>query len=275
MRIRMTQLMTLVAGIALLPLWSSAESGRTEYVLGGSGTNVPLTRLLVGEFGKSHPEHALKLLSSISSAGGIKAVHKGKIPLGLAGRPLKAMELTWDLTYLPCAKTPLVFGANSSVPDENVSTADVLAVYAGKKTKWKDGSTIVVVLREEGDNGAAILTQALDGFKPILENAWRSGIWRVEYKDDDCNKTLARIKGAFGWTDLGMLSISGYKIKKLNFNGMAPSVENLVSGKYRLYKELAFVYKEPLPEPLKQFLKFVRSPEGAALIRRNGYVAIP
>jgi ABC-type phosphate transport system substrate-binding protein len=61
----------------------------------------------------------------------------------------------------------------------------------------------------------------------------------------------------------------------LGFNGVAPSVENLVSGKYRLYKELAFVYKDPLPEPLEQFLKFVKSPEGAELIRRNGYAAIP
>jgi phosphate transport system substrate-binding protein len=190
--------MALAAGIALLPLCSSAESGGKEYLLGGSGTNIPLTQLLVKEFGKSHPEHALKVLSSISSAGGIKAAHKDRIQLGLSGRPFKDIERTWNLKYPPYAKTPLVLGVYPSVPDESVSTDEVLAIYAGKKTKWKDGSGIVVVLREEGDNGADILANALSGFKPILENAWRSGIWRTEYKDEDCNKTIERIKGAFG-----------------------------------------------------------------------------
>lgn len=254
---------------------AAQEDGRKEWVLAGSGTNSLITQTLAKAFMDRHPNILMKVIPSIGSTGGIKAVHRGKIALGLASRPFRGIEQTWSLKTRTYARTVVVFGANSAVPDDNLSTQDVIDIYSGKRSKWNNGSTIVVLVREEGDSGAEVLMKAIDGFKDILENAWRSGIWRIEYHDDECNKTIERIKNAVGWTDLGSIQLGNHKIKPLKFNGVSPAAETLVSGKYPLYKELSFVYQEPLPDPLKKFVAFVGSTEGKELILKNGYIPVP
>lgn len=253
----------------------ASEGGRKELIFAGSGTNTLMTQVLVKAFVDRHPDIPIKVLPGIGSTGGIKAVHKGKIALGLVSRPLRGIEQTWNLKALPYAQTVVVFGANPSVPDDNLSTQDVIDIYFGKRSKWSNGSTIVVLAREEGDSGAEVLMKAIAGFKDIMENVWRSGIWRIEYRDGECNNSIARTKNAMGWTDIGSIQIGNHKIKPLKFNGVSPTTENLISGKYPLYKDLSFVYQEPLPEPLRKFVAFVKSTEGAELIRKNGYVPIP
>lgn len=265
----------MVATLAFAQSVEAAEDGRKDFIFAGSGTNTLMTEVLVKAFVARHPDIPIKILPGIGSTGGIKAVHKGKIALGLAARPLRGIEQTWNLKVLPYARTVVVFGANPAVPDDNLSAQDVRDIYLGKRSKWSDGSTIIVLAREEGDSGADILMKAIPGFKVILENVWRSGIWRIEYRDGDCNISIAKIKNALGWTDLGSIQIGNHKIKPLKFNGISPTTENMMSGKYPLYKELSFVYQEPLPEPLRKFFAFVKSAEGAEMMRKNGYVAIP
>ncbi len=253
----------------------AAEDERKELLLAGSGTNTLMTEVLVKAFVDKHPDIPLKVLPSIGSTGGIKAVHRGRIELGLTSRPFRGLERTWNLKALPYARSVVAFGANPAVPDDNLSTQDVIDIYSGKRKKWSNGGTIVVLVREEGDSGAELLMKAIAGFKEILENAWRSGIWRIEYRDVECNNFIARAKNAMGWTDIGSIQIGNHKIKPLKFNGVSPTAENLISGKYPLYKDLSFAYQEPLPEPLRKFVAFVKSTEGAELIRKNGYIPIP
>lgn len=264
-----------VIGLTFFQPLPARESATKEFVLGGSGTNTLLTEVLVKAFREKHPGVNIRVLSSIGSSGGIRGVHKDKIALGLVARPLRGIEQTWGLKALPYARTIIVFGANPAVTDDNISTRDVVDIYTGKRSKWSDGGRIVVLVREEGDSSAEVLMKAVVGFKEILENAWRSGIWRVEYRDGECNASIERLKNAIGWTDLGSIRLGNHKIKPLKFNGVAPSAESLLSGKYPLYKDLAFVYREPVPEPLQKFMAFVKSAEGTELIRKNAYIPVP
>ena len=264
-----------VTGLDFSRPLQAGESGTKEWLVGGSGTNTLLTEVLVKAFRVKHPGIRIKVISPIGSTGGIKGVHKEKIALGLVSRPVRETERAWNLKALPYARTVIVFGANPSVQDDELSAKDVLAIYSGKRTGWRNGGRIVVLVREEGDSSAEVLMKAIAGFKGILESAWRSGIWRVEYRDEECNASIERLRNAVGWTDLGSIRLGRHKIKPLKFNGIAPSAENLLSGKYPLYKDLAFVYREPLPEPLREFTAFVRSAEGAELIRKNGYIPVP
>lgn len=207
------------------PAWVQAGAS-AELVLAGSGTNVILIETLVKAFMRRHPNSPFKVLPSIGSTGGIKGAHQGRIALGLASRPLRSLEQTWGLTTKPYARTVVAFGANPSVPDDRLSTRDVMDIYSGKRNKWNNGSNIVVLVREEGDSGADVLIKHIDGLKDILENAWRSGMWRIEYRDDDCNKSLAKIKNAMGWTDLGSIQLGAHKIKTLSVE-LQPKMDTL------------------------------------------------
>ena len=48
------------------------------------------------------------------------------------------------------------------------------------------------------------------------------------------------------------------------------ALENIKNGKYPWVKDLYFVYKGDLSEASREFVDFVRSPAGLAVIRQNG-----
>lgn len=271
---RVIILSVVVMCLALFLPFRAQEGGAAEWVLAGSGTNTLLTEVLVKAFMEKNPGVRIKVIPSIGSTGGIKAVHVNKIAVGLASRPFRGLERTWGLKALPYARTVIAFGVNPSVLDDNLSKKDVLDIYSGKRKKWSDGGRIFVLAREEGDSSVEVLSNNISGFKAVIESAWRSGTWRVEYRDSDNNATIERIKDSVGWTDLGSIRIENRKIKPLKYNGVLPTEENQVSGKYPLYKDLFLVYREELPEPLREFVNFVKSGKGAELIRKNGYIPL-
>jgi phosphate transport system substrate-binding protein len=87
------------------------------------------------------------------------------------------------------------------------------------------------------------------------------------------NQTLAKTPHAIGFSDLGALTIEQHRIKPLRVNGVAPTLGNVQSGKYPLVKQLIFVYhKEKLPPVAREFLAFVRSKDGANVLRASGYL---
>lgn len=271
---------TLIAAVAVMGLAFSgplqaAEDGRKAWTIAGSGTNTLLTQVLVKAFREKHPGVNISVLSPMGSSGAFRAVHKEKISLGLITRPPRGIEQTWGLKVLPYARTVIAFGAHPDVPDDGLSTVDVRDIYSGKRKKWSNGAAIVVIAREEGDSSAEVLMKAVADFKDILESVWRSGIWRVEYRDDDCNAAIERLKGSVGWTDLGSIRAGNRRVKPLKFNGAAPTAENLASGKYPLYKELSFLHRGPLPAQLLEFVNFVKSDEGKELIRKYDYIPLP
>ena len=271
----------MLCAVALIIALNSAQSAlwgearKTGFILGGSGVNIPLTKLLAQAFTAKNAEIQLKVLPSIGTTGGVKAVHKGKIDLGLASRALSGTETTWGLKAVPYAKAILVFAVNPSVSEDNITNDDVLAIYDGKKNRWKNGSAIIVLMREEGDSGAELLTSKIPGIKETFQRAWHSGIWRIEYRDTDCARSIERLKNSIGWSDFGSIQIDHYNIKPLKFNGIEPNISNAVSGSYPLSRKLTFIFTEPLPEPLRKFIAFVKSPEGLEIVRKYGYVPIP
>lgn len=60
----------------------------------------------------------------------------------------------------------------------------------------------------------------------------------------------------------------------MTLNGIAPTAENVRSGRYFLTREFYFVIKgEPTPSS-KKFLDFVLSPDGDRVILANGAVPL-
>lgn len=252
-----------------------AKSPEPELILGGSGSSVPLTLKLLEAYLAVRPAARLKILASIGSTGGIKAAHKGKVAVGLASRPLRPMEKTWGLTVVPYASAPLVFAVHPSVPVDGVTLESLYALYEGRQRRWPGGGAVLVVMREEGDSGAELLMERYPRFKEIFPRAWQSGIWRVEYREDDAAAAIERFKGAVGWSDAGLVKLQGRNVKILSVDGVEPSAANVLSGRYTLKRELSFVHSEGVSDEVRAFLDFVKSPEGAAVIRRHGYVPLP
>jgi len=168
----------------------------------------------------------------------------------------------------------MIIGVHPSVAEDNITSEELLDIYRGKKSKWKDGKEIIVLTREPGDSSIEVLAKRIPGFGTVYDESRQSKRWSILYKDLAMNETLAKTPCAIGLSDLGAVTIEKHAIKPLKINGVAPALDNLASGKYQLYKTLTFVYrKDKLPTEARAFMNFVRSREGEKILKANGYLA--
>src|SRR2546428_14068972 len=106
-------LLLLMAAATVVPSGAigAGESAAPPLIFGGSGTNLPITRLLVEAFRQHHPEYLIEVPASLGSTGGIGATVEGVIALGLMSRPLKSQEQALGLTSASYPRTEFVMGA--------------------------------------------------------------------------------------------------------------------------------------------------------------------
>jgi phosphate transport system substrate-binding protein len=240
--------------------------------LAGSGSNLPLTRALA----EAHAETGrvqLVVHESVGSRGGIRAVQDGVIHIGLVSRPLVSDEQDLGLVVTPYARSPVVVAVNASVPDEGVTSEELLDIYRGVKTNWGDGSRIVVLQREQGDSSHRAVERHLPELAAINDAAHREGRFRVLYDDAAMEEALMSTTGAIGLYGLGRVP-SDLPIRALRVDGIAPTVADVRQGTYPFAKDLAFVTKEGPPELAADFLRFVFSAPGQLLIRERGYLPL-
>jgi len=244
-----------------------------KLVMAGSGTNIPITRILAEAFHKTHPDIIMDVPTSIGSTGGIRAAADGAVALGLISRPLKEKEKNLGLTIVDFAKVPLVIGVHQEVPETDITFAELVAIYKGEKNRWKNGREMVVLTREPGDSSIEVLVKGVPGFREAYDQSQQAKRWNTLLNDADMNKTLAETPNAIGLSDTGAIKAERLRIKPLKVNGVAPSVAAVAKGNYPLFKTLSYAFRqEKLTPEAKQFLDFVRSKQGAALLKANGYM---
>lgn len=267
---------TTSAVLSLLALAGPAAAGQapvTSLVIAGSGTSLPIIRVLAQAFQRSHPGITIDVPATIGSTGGIRAAADGAVAIGLISRPLRENEQKLGLAVVTYARTPLVIGVHPAVTEENISYAEIIDIYRGKKRNWKDGQEIIVLTREPGDSAIEVMNKGVPGFREAYEESQKAKRWTTLLADLEMNRFLAKTPHAIGFSDLGSLIIERHAIKPLSLNGVAPTLKNVLEGKYTLVKTLMFVFRnEKLPPAAREFLSFARSEEGTRVLSANGYL---
>ena len=228
--------------------------------LAGSGTNLPLTRRLAFAFESTGGGRAV-VHASLGSRGGVLAARDRAVHLGLVSRALTAEERAYGLTVTPYARVAVVLAAHPTVPEAALSRAELLDLYHGRRTRWRDGSAVVVLLREEGDSSHEALAASMPGFRAALAAARRSRLGPVLLSDAAMQEALLATPGAVGLLDRGALVSQSLPLRTVELPG-AP------------VKELAFVCRGAPAGTALAFLRFVASPAGQELIRAAGYLPV-
>ena len=269
----------LIVGAALLVHGAFAaacpagQSPPEKLIFAGSGTNLPIIRVLAQAFQKKQPDVTIDVPASIGSTSAVRAAADGAVAIGLVSRPLKEKEQRLGLEVVTFARTPLVIGVHPGVAEDNITYAEIIDIYRGKKTSWKNGKGILVLTREPGDSTIEVMDKGVPGFREVYDESQKAKRWTTVFKDLEMDHTLARTPNAIGYSDLGALKVEHHQIKPLKVNGVAPTLKNVENGTYTLVKPLMFVYhKEKIPAAAREFLAFVRSKEGAKIMRTNGYL---
>ncbi len=262
------------AWVAALILCLAGASGAegAEFQLGGSGATLGTMRVLADAYTAKHPETTFVVLPSMGSSGGIKAALAGAVALGLSTRPLKSDESAAGAVSVEYGRTPFVFATAPGTPVDGISTRQLADIYAGRLTEWPDGTRIRMILRpvSDSDNDAikAISAEVRQGLD-IAET--RPGM-AFAVTDQEAAKAIETTPGGIGPSTLALIRSEGRNLKALKLDGIAPSPDSLADGSYPLGKSLSIVRTPKSPPEALDFLDFVGSAEGRAILARTGHL---
>lgn len=265
---------------ALLPafivacLWLPAPGHASSIKIGGTGSAIGTMRILADAFQKTHPGLSIEIPKSVGSGGAVKGVLKGIFALGVMSRPLREKERKAGAIQIPYAKTPFVFVTREGHGKDGLSFAELVSIFGGETTVWKDGTRIRLVLRPDSDSDTTLLKAKIPGMTAALAKARRVPGIPVAFTDQEALDGAETTKGVLTTGTLSSILSENRPLVPIPINGVAPTGENLANGSYPLFKILSFVVS-PKSSPLaKEFIRFVGSAEGAAILRKNGQLPV-
>lgn len=132
---------------------------------------------------------------------------------------------------------------------------------------------ITVVSREDGSGtrGAFIELFGIEQKNDAGE--------KVDYTTDDAEitnstsvmmTTIAGNTEAIGYISLGSLNDT---VKAVSIDGAEPSVDNIKSGAYKIARPFNIATGETVSETAADFIKYIMSDEGQAVVEENGYIS--
>jgi len=256
---------TVVIGlVAVCMLGFASPASSEEIAIVGTGSGVVILKAIGEAFSQQHPEITISVPPSIGSGGGVKAVGRDENLIGRVAREIKEKEKPYGLTYVPYAKIPIVFFVNKSVTAKNLSTQQILDIYSGKITNWKEAggndAKMRVVTREEGDSSLGVLITSFPGFKDIAITSKA----KVAFSDPEAEAVVLKTANviAYGpYPNAKAIDVYVLKIER----------KSATDSDYPYVGTLGFVYKEEnYTGNIKKFVEFATSEAAHEAIKEAG-----
>ena len=133
---------------------------------------------------------------------------------------------------------------------------------------------INVISREDGSGTRGAFIELFG-----IEQKNEEGV-KIDYTTDDCDITnstsvmMTSVAGndcAIGYISLGSMNAT---VKALLIDGAAASVENIKNGSYKVARPFNIATKAEVSDAAADFIAFIMSAEGQAVIEDNGYIAV-
>jgi phosphate transport system substrate-binding protein len=276
--------------LALIPI-ASAQEGKSfdgTIRMGGSTTLLPVVADCASQFMEkygtwdkvdpSFPKARILIYVTGGGSGfGIKAVLDGTVNIGMSSRDLKDAEKTQLGQYgeFLVSKDCLAFAVNKKNPlskIDNFTREQIARIFSGEAKTFKDVESslphkpILVQMRDAAGGSTEIVQTMILKEKNFTPNA-------IQVPSQGANlKKLETNTNAIGYLS-SVIALESSHLKVFKYEGVAPTNENVINGKYRIARPLLLLVKGT-PEPTWQkFIDFVLN-EGQKIIREHGYVPV-
>lgn len=258
-------LTALALGVALFPACRRGGE-RADLTLAGSTSIQPFADKWAEVFMGAHPDYGVNVQGGGSSAG-IQACKSGACQIGMSSRELKGDEK--DLVEIVVARDGLAIIVHPSNPVRGAKIAEIKQIFAGDLRNWRylggPDRAITVVTREEGSGTRGAFQELVMGKTRIFKGAITQ----------DSNGTVREIVAhdpyAVGFISLGLVNA---QVKALELDGASGNEENIRNGTYKLVRPFLFVSRGEPTGHAKEFIDFVLSDEGQALVRKEGLLPV-
>jgi phosphate transport system substrate-binding protein len=256
-------LLVLAAGFCLA---APAQAQMRSLEIVGTGDGIDLLRAVAASFMDEDKSIRVDVPSSIGSGGGIAAVGSGKAVLGRVARRLSQAEAASGIVYKPIARLPSAFFVNPSAKVGAVTSEQLLGIYSGRVTNWKElggaDLRIRVVRREDTDSTLIVLRESMPGWSDlaITEKS------KTATSTQEAVETVREVAGAIGFGPYSKPLDQGLTV--LRVDGHHPT-----DMEYPSSVVLALIYMSNTQDPdALSFIKFVETPQAQEIIAGLGSV---
>ena len=204
------------------------------------------------------------------SGTGIESVSNGSCDIGLSSRDLKEEET--GLTATVVALDGIAVIVNEACPVEDLSLADIAAIFTGEVTDWSQlggqAGAIACIGRESGSG-------TRDGFESITDTEDACVLSQELTSTGAVIEAVKNNPNAIGYASLA--SVEGQEgIKTLTVDGVACSEAAVLDGSYPIQRPFVLVTKTgaELSPAAQAFFDFATSAAANDLIRAAGAVPV-
>ncbi|MBN2467269.1 MAG: phosphate ABC transporter substrate-binding protein [Deltaproteobacteria bacterium] len=209
------------------------------------------------------------------SGVGIASLIDGTCDIAASSRPVKEKEIRGakedgvELVGTTVALDGIAVIVHPSNSLDTLTKAQIRDIYNGKYSAWSQlGGTagkIVIVSRDTASGTFEAFTNMILGGMRMRPDALMQ----------TSNKTVAmivsRTPGAVGYIGIGYLS---EEVKALVLDGVYPSRDTVLSGKYSLTRPLYLFTNGQPQEEEKRYIEFLLSEEGQKLVEETGFLRV-
>ena len=272
----MKKIKTIIAGFLLFATMSPMLNAQT---IKGSDTALPLTQKEAEEYMKTNKSAKITVTGGGSGIG-ISALLDGTTEIAMSSRKMKFDERQ---KMSDAGKTPteviiaydaLAVIVNPANKITQLTREQLEGIYTGKIKNWKevggDDLAIVVYCRETSSGTYAFFKEH------ILKNKnYMSSVLSMP-ATGAIMQSVSQTKGAIGYVGLAYLN-NKVKALKVSYDGknfVSPSVETAKNKTYPVVRPLFFYYDKKNEAKVSPFIKYVLSPAGQEIAKKEGYVPI-
>lgn len=253
----------------------AAVGARADSIkIGGTGSGLGTMKLMAQEFNQRRPDAKLTVTPSLGSTGAIRAVLAGAVDIGVSARRVTAEEESRGASTRAYARTPFVIATGAKNHSRGLTLAQLVQIYSGELTRWPDGGLIRLVVRPDADSDIVLLRAFSTEMNSAITAALARKGLRMADTDQDNAEALEKLSGSLGTTTLTQIVTENRVLRPLALDGVNPTLQSLAAGRYRHFKTLYLVTGRK-PSPLAMdFVAFIRSPSGHAVLARSGNLAL-
>jgi phosphate transport system substrate-binding protein len=250
--------------LAALACGCGGDAGRPLSVVGSTSVQ-PFAELLAEEFRKVRPGARVDVQGGGSTAG-LQAVAEGIAGIGMCSRALNAEEAA-RFTALVIARDGLAVVVHPSNPVQALARGQVRDLFSGRIANWRDlggpDRPVHAITREEGSGTREAFEKLVMGQEPFARRAL------VQESNGAVKELVRGDPSAVGYMSLGLV---GGDLKALAIDGARPTAEEVLAGRYQLVRPFLFVVRGEPEAAAREFIDYVLSREGQAILEREGLV---
>ncbi len=246
----------------------------------GSDTMVILAQRWAEQYMRQHPGATIQV-SGGGSGTGIAALINGTTDVATASRTIKDQERRTiaelrgaEVTETKAALDALAIYVHEGNPVRSLSIEQLRRIYRGQVKNWSEvggpDRRIILYSRENNSGTYAFFKErVLDDLDFAAEAQTLPGTAAVI-------NAVSHDPGAIGYGGIGFGSgVRTVPVSDGDGPGIAPTMENATGGTYPLARYL-HLYSVGEPSGLAgEFLSWVLSPEGQALVEATGFYPLP